>query len=505
MSSRTLFSDFEHARPRAKRSALYSVFPFAAFLTAGTATGMGVALLVGLFNPSECDAHTTVAAAQPEYHSILPFLDGYAYTGDPDGVPAEGASTATSAQSEQSKPSASKETSEASGNTTSAGRRVEAPVVSIVPAAPAVSEARVVSESVEAPEAADAADAADAAAAAQALRSVEAVEAPEAPERQETARLIENGADAEGAPAREAAPRSAAEELEQESATAHAKAHAKEPVAEPAPVPPRPSAVALEAPEATETEPVRPVRTDRTDLSDESAFRAAPHAESPFVRRRETVPSLVFHISPFQTSRLAVEGERIASAIWDQNDLTLEAESRTGEVYLLPKHLGRMQLYVTTESGETAGITIVADELAEPENIVLERRRTRETGEHRTAPTRELPALPASDFEGALKTFAATLARGEETPAVEKRPCVETEAVLHARKVLATLAPKSEACYAARGLFATRIRIKNRSIRPVLVRESALLAPQVLAVTAEKPVLAAGESTVLHIIEATHD
>lgn len=489
MTSRTLISEFECARPCAKRSALYSVFPFAAFLTAGTAAGMGVALLFGLFNPSECDARTTVAAAQPEYHSILPFLDGYAYTGDPDGVPAEGASAKPSTVEP-----ATAEPRKADAHAASAALGNEAPVVPVVP------EARAVSESGEAPEAVEAPEAA------QALRSVEAVEAPEAPERQETARLIENGADAEGAPAREAAPRSAAEELEQESAEAHVKAHvkahAKEPAAEPAPVPSRPSAVALEAPEATETEPVRPARTAGPV---EPAFRAAPHAENPFVRRRETVPSLVFHISPFQTSRLAVEGERIASAIWDQNDLTLEAESRTGEVYLLPKHLGRMQLYVTTESGETAGITIVADELAEPENIVLERRRTRETGEHRTAPTRELPALPASDFEGALKTFAATLARGEETPAVEKRPCVETEAVLHARKVLATLAPKSEACYAARGLFATRIRIKNRSIRPVLVRESALLAPQVLAVTAEKPVLAAGESTVLHIIEATHD
>ncbi len=488
MTSRTLISEFECARPCAKRSALYSVFPFAAFLTAGTAAGMGVALLFGLFNPSECDAHTTVAAAQPEYHSILPFLDGYAYTGDPDGVPAEGASAKPSTVEP-----ATAEPRKADAHAASAALGNEAPVVSVVPVVP---EARAVSESGEAPEAVEAPEAA------QALRSVEA---PEAPAPRETARLIENGADAEGAPAREAAPRSATEELAQESATVHAKAHAKEPVAEPAPVPSRPSAVALEAPEATETEPVRHVRTAQTDHSDETAFRAAPHAENPFVRRRETVPSLAFHISPYQTSRLAVEGERIASAIWDQNDLTLEAESRTGEVYLLPKHLGRMQLYVTTESGETAGITIVADELAEPENIVLERRRSRDVTEHRTAPTRELPALPASDFEGALKTFAATLARGEETPAVEKRPCVETEAVLHARKVLATLAPKSEACYAARGLFATRIRIKNRSIRPVLVRESALLAPQVLAVTAEKPVLAAGESTVLHIIEATHD
>lgn len=492
MTSRTLISEFECARPCAKRSALYSVFPFAAFLTAGTAAGMGVALLFGLFNPSECDARTTVAAAQPEYHSILPFLDGYAYTGDPDGVPAEGASAKPSTVEP-----ATAEPRKADAHAASAALGNEAPVVSVVPVVP---EARAVSESGEAPEAVEAPEAA------QALRSVEA---PEAPAPRETARLIENGADAEGAPAREATPRSATEELAQESATvhakAHAKAHAKEPVAEPAPVPSRPSAVALEAPEATETEPVRPVRTAQTERTAESAFRAAPHAEGPFVRRRETVPSLVFHISPYQTSRLAVEGERIASAIWDQNDLTLEAESRTGDVYLLPKHLGRMQLYVTTESGETAGITIVADELAEPENIVLERRRSRDVTEHRTAPTRELPALPASDFEGALKTFAATLARGEETPSVEKRPCVETEAVLHARKVLATLAPKTEACYAARGLFATRIRIKNRSIRPVLVRESALLAPQVLAVTAEKPVLAAGESTVLHIIEATHD
>ncbi len=500
MMSRTLFSEFEHARPRAKRSALYSVFPFAAFLTAGTAAGMGVALLFGLFNPSECDARTTVAAAQPEYHSILPFLDGYAYTGDPDGVPEENGSPAAFAQNEQSEPS---EQSGTSGNTTSAEclteLHAEAPVVPVVPVVP---EARVVSEYGEAPEAPEAA---------QALHSAEA---PEASEPREESRLIENGADAEEVPAPEAAPRSAAEDALKAALKAAAASPAKEPptaLAEElakvsadaqAKEPENESAKESAQENAKEPEPVRPARTAGPV---EPAFRAAPHAENPFVRRRETVPSLVFHISPYQTSRLAVEGERIASAIWDQNDLTLEAESRTGEVYLLPKHLGRMQLYVTTESGETAGITIVADELAEPENIVLERRRSRETSEHRTAPTRQLPALPASDFEGALKTFAATLARGEETPAVEKRPCVETEAVLHARKVLATLAPKSEACYAARGLFATRIRIKNRSIRPVLVRESALLAPQVLAVTAEKPVLAAGESTVLHIIEATHD
>lgn len=416
--------------PHAKHPVLRSLFPFAAFLTAGTAAGLGLTALLALLGPADCAARTTDVPAQPEYRSILPFLEGYAYTGDPDGVPDENAATPASAREESSNASdnVSNDVSNAAPNPAS---------------------------------------------------ETGTPEIPEGSNNSNTATPAERNAargtdrPMENAPARETEPRGNAPA---------ARESTDESVDESAALP-----------------------TVAPDRASEPAFRSAPHAEGPFVRRRETASSLVFHISPYQTSRLAIEGERIASAIWDQADLTLEAESRTGEVYLLPKRLGRMQLYVTTDSGETAGITIVADERAEPENIVLERRTARETTERRTAPTRRLPALPASDFEGALKAFAATLARGEETPAVEKRPCVETQAVLHAREVLAALSPKSQACYAARGLFATRIRIRNRSIRPVLVRESALLAPQVLAVTAEKPVLSAGESTVLHIIEATHD
>lgn len=419
--------------PHAKHPALRSLFPFTAFLTAGTAAGLGLTALLALLGPADCAARTTDVPAQPEYRSILPFLEGYAYTGDPDGVPDENAATPASAREESSNASdkVSNDISNAATNPASETGTPEIPEGSKSPN----------SSNTATPAERNTARSAD--------------------------RLVKN------APARETEPRGnapAARESTDESADESAA-----------------------------------LPTVAPDRASEPAFRATPHAEGPFVRRRETASSLVFHISPYQTSRLAIEGERIASAIWDQADLTLEAESRTGEVYLLPKRLGRMQLYVTTDSGETAGITIVADERAEPENIVLERRTARETTERRTAPTRRLPALPASDFEGALKSFAATLARGEETPSVEKRPCVETQAVLHAREVLAALSPKSQACYAARGLFATRIRIRNRSIRPVLVRESALLAPQVLAVTAEKPVLSAGESTVLHIIEATHD
>lgn len=412
--------------PHAKHPALRSLFPFAAFLTAGTAAGLGLTALLALLGPADCAARTTDVPAQPEYRSILPFLEGYAYTGDPDGVPDENTATPASAR---------EESSNASDNVSNA-----APNPASETGTPEIPEGSNNSNTAT-------------------------------PAERNTARSADRPT--ENAPARETEPRGNAPA---------ARESTDESVDESAALP-----------------------TVAPDRASEPAFRSAPHAEGPFVRRRETASSLVFHISPYQTSRLAIEGERIASAIWDQTDLTLEAESRTGEVYLLPKRLGRMQLYVTTDSGETAGITIVADERAEPENIVLERRTARKTSERRTAPTRRLPALPASDFEGALKAFAATLARGEETPAVEKRPCVETQAVLHAREVLAALSPKSQACYAARGLFATRIRIRNRSIRPVLVRESALLAPQVLAVTAEKPVLSAGESTVLHIIEATHD
>lgn len=467
MTDRTLFSTsnvlstvlsnaLSGTFPHAKHPALRSLFPFAAFLTAGTAAGLGLTALLALLGPADCAARTTDVPAQPEYRSILPFLEGYAYTGDPDGVPDENAATPASAREESSNAS-DKVSNDVSNAVTNPASETGTP---------------------EIPEGSNNSNTAT-------------------PAERNTARsadrLVKN------APARET------ENLKAPSPQTAVRTGDRTDADGASEVEPRGNAPAARESTDESADESAALPTVAPDRASEPAFRSAPHAEGPFVRRRETTPSLVFHISPYQTSRLAIEGERIASAIWDQADLTLEAESRTGEVYLLPKRLGRMQLYVTTDSGETAGITIVADERAEPENIVLERRTARETTERRTAPTRRLPALPASDFEGALKSFAATLARGEETPAVEKRPCVETQAVLHAREVLAALSPKSQACYAARGLFATRIRIRNRSIRPVLVRESALLAPQVLAVTAEKPVLSAGESTVLHIIEATHD
>ena len=88
--------------PHAKHPALRSLFPFTAFLTAGTAAGLGLTALLALLGPADCAARTTDVPAQPEYRSILPFLEGYAYTGDPDGVPDENAATPASAREESS-------------------------------------------------------------------------------------------------------------------------------------------------------------------------------------------------------------------------------------------------------------------------------------------------------------------------------------------------------------------------------------------------------------------
>ena len=221
--------------PHAKHPALRSLFPFAAFLTAGTAAGLGLTALLALFGPADCAARTTDVPAQPEYRSILPFLEGYAYTGDPDGVPDENAATPASAREESSNASdnVSNDVSNAAPNPASETGTPEIPEGSN-------------NSNTATPAERNTARSAD--------------------------RLIKNASARETENLKAPSPQTAVRTGDRTDADG-----------------------------ASEVEP-------RGNAS-EPAFRATPHAEGPFVRRRETTPSLVFHISPYQTSRLAIEGD----------------------------------------------------------------------------------------------------------------------------------------------------------------------------------------------------
>lgn len=238
------------------------------------------------------------------------------------------------------------------------------------------------------------------------------------------------------------------------------------------------------------------------------ASDAAPDAL--FARMPQSESLLRFSISASQPTRIAFgDGRRIQSAVWEQNDADVKTDPAAGQIFVAPRREGDIVLFITTEDGETAALTLDARADAAPQNIVLERRgRPAKTSEAAETPNASdqpmLPPMPVSDYEAAMKTFLRAAALSRETPAVRRLPrCPAPSASVEgARKKLAALKPKTTSCWRANGFRATVLRLRNDSPAVVQLREPALIGPSILAIGLDRPILRLGETAELFLIEA---
>ena len=226
-----------------------------------------------------------------------------------------------------------------------------------------------------------------------------------------------------------------------------------------------------------------------------------------FVRRSDDDSLLRFGISASHASRIAFAGgERIESAVWDQQDLDLKTDSSSGQIFVRPKREGEIMIYVTTESGETAAIVLEAGLEKSPQNILLERTAPKDSvpmsGDD-SRPASMLAPSPAPDFIAAVKRLARFAALGKEAPDVMKRSsCPKPSASLaNALEKLAPLHPSVETCWTSRDLTAVVLRLRTPSAVPMRIREAALTGPTVAAIASEKTTLRLGESARLIYME----
>lgn len=243
------------------------------------------------------------------------------------------------------------------------------------------------------------------------------------------------------------------------------------------------------------------------------AFSASPaqcREPAGFARMPQSESLLRFSISAAQPTRIAFgDGRRIQSAVWEQNDADVKTDPAAGQIFVAPRREGDIVLFITTEDGETAALTLDARADAAPQNIVLERRgeSPKRHPHAETPPSAEHPALPpmpVSDYEAALKTFLRAAALHQETPSVRRLPrCpAPSAAAAAAQKKLAALKPQTTACWRANGFRASVLRLRNDSPAPVELREPALIGPTILAIGLDRPILRLGESAQLFLIEA---
>lgn len=282
--------------------------------------------------------------------------------------------------------------------------------------------------------------------------------------------------------------------------------------------------------------PVRLTEPSAAKPAANPAFQRAPAAvPGKFVRRSTEADLLRFPISAQHASRIAFTGgERIESAIWDQQDLDLKTDTAACQIFVRPKREGEIMLYVTTESGETAAIVLDAGLERSPQNILLERADATRASKLSTEaapstgtsadspdalegmpmtggdprPASMLAPSPAPEFVSSVKRFVRHATLREEAPDIMKRSaCPKPTRSLSAALVkLERLKPVVASCWTTRDLTAVVLRLKNDSPVPVLIREPALTGPSVAAITTDKAMLRYGDSAELIFVEvARHD
>ena len=227
-------------------------------------------------------------------------------------------------------------------------------------------------------------------------------------------------------------------------------------------------------------------------------------ADAVFHRAKEARP-LAYTVGLGKTSRISILGDRIASAVYDQALLSVKTESSTGQLFVQPIGEAEIPLYITTESGLTVDLMLMAVAEGDPQSITLTRRAAPDVqpgSDMRSA--RTLAPMPVSDYEAAVKRLVRAVAEERESADILRRGACPRPSVSVARAMerLASLNPVVTSCWSSLALRATVIGLKNPRLGTVLLNEAALAGPTVLAVSFERLRLGFKESGSVMLVEA---
>ncbi|MDO5531909.1 type-F conjugative transfer system secretin TraK [Sutterella sp.] len=220
-------------------------------------------------------------------------------------------------------------------------------------------------------------------------------------------------------------------------------------------------------------------------------------------RAKEASASLTFEVPLMRPTRLAIMGERILSAVYDRNDLSVQTDARLGQVYVQPLREGDIALYLSTESGESISIILVSSELTGPQNIVLQRSSAPRAGTD-TRSVRVLEPLRASNYEEAVKRLVRHALLDEEAPDVMRRGACPrpSQSLTRAVKALEALKPRVKSCWASTGMAAAVIAVRNPRLGTAEINDAALIGPTSLAVAVDRTTLSFGETATVIFVEA---
>lgn len=217
------------------------------------------------------------------------------------------------------------------------------------------------------------------------------------------------------------------------------------------------------------------------------------------------------------TTLIALQGDRIRSAVFDRADMDVQTDSETGSVYVLPKRPGTAMIYLSAESGDTASVALTFSVDARPRAVILEKLASSTNALPTSSRRKEiLPAVPlrADGHSAEMKRLITlVLHAGERDDGEPGRDysdeIIRTDlttggpASTRVLKRLAPLRAHIDGVWQSETAEALRITLRNGTISPVLIDPQALALPGIWAVGLTASTLMPGDRAVLILTEAT--
>lgn len=199
-----------------------------------------------------------------------------------------------------------------------------------------------------------------------------------------------------------------------------------------------------------------------------------------------------FPVSDSGPNRIAIQGQKIVQAIYDQTQLEVQTDETNGQIFVIPRTKTPQALFLTTDQQQTHSLTLIPQKTESQEIVIKGKTPASEKASSRTSlegsTEVRLSALPvetADTFPQAMKNLMIAMARNEipEGFSVNNR-CGEN-------------------ClrqYVSENYDAKVIRFQNKGLRPLTLSERSFYQKGVLAVAMTQPHLRIGESSTVYII-----
>lgn len=232
-----------------------------------------------------------------------------------------------------------------------------------------------------------------------------------------------------------------------------------------------------------------------------------PSSQSPNARYRVcSSAGIKARVPTGKTTMVSAIGERLVSAIFDNREVEVQAQSNSGRLFVLPLVEGNVNVFVTTESGETVSLELLSEEDAPLKNIVLEKKaQPADAQSSFEAPMRRMPArvLGAGDYVGGLKAELLALVTRDPNvvEVLDEAPSPEVKSLLEKLRTSSPLKPQHVTLLGNEAFTSTVVTCRHGGLKPIVIDPQSWTRGMIEASAVSAQYIKPGEMVELYFLE----